>query len=116
MNVRQVNFVPGVRRWGDWGSLWASMTSLLAWVLANVLDVFSVLVLVQAGGRMVFARHHPAESFLIYAGLRFLSAAALPLAVVSAGRRWPLMSRAAWGALTVCALATAAAAWWRLYR
>jgi len=92
------------------------MTSLLAWVLANVLDLFSVLVLVQGGGRMAFARHHPAEAFLIYAGLRLLGTAALPLAVVAAGRRWPSMARTAWGVLTVCALATAAAAWWRLYR
>ena len=107
--------------WRDGGTQhrhagWASLTSLLAWVLANVLDLFSVLVLVQEGGRMAFARQHPAEAFLIYAGLRLLGTAALPLAVVSACRRWPSMARTAWGVLTVCALATAAAAWWRLYR
>jgi hypothetical protein len=113
---RETSLVPGKPRWEDWGALWASVTSLLAWVLANVLDVFSVLVLVQGGGRMILARHHPAEAFLIYAGFRLLGTVALLLAVVSAGRRWPAMSRAVWGALTVCALATAAAAWWRLYR
>jgi hypothetical protein len=100
----------------DWGTLGASLLSLLAWVLANVLDVLSVLALVRGGGRMVFARYHPAESFLLYAGLRFLGTLALPLALLSIGRRWPSTSRAAWGALTACALATAAAAWWRLYR
>ena len=116
MDVRRAEFTLGVQLWAGGGVLWAAATSLLAWLLANALDVFSVLVLVQAGGRMAIARHHPAESFLIYAGLRFLGTAALPLVVVSAGRRWPSVSRAAWGALTVCALATAAAAWWRLYR
>jgi hypothetical protein len=39
----------------DWGTLGASLLSLLAWVLANVLDVLSVLALVRGGGRMVFA-------------------------------------------------------------
>jgi hypothetical protein len=103
-------------RWDDRCFVWASATSILAWGLANGLDVLSVLVLVQAGGRMAFARQHPAESFLIYAGLRLLGTAALPLAVASVGKRWPSLSRAAWGALTLCALATAAASWWRLHR
>jgi hypothetical protein len=105
-----------VQRQRDWGTLGASLLSLLAWVLANVLDVLSVLALVREGGRMVFARYHPAESFLLYAGLRFLGTLALPLVVLSISRRWPSASRSAWGALTACALATAAAAWWRLYR
>ena len=105
-----------IRRERKWVSVGASLASLLAWILANALDVFAVLALVQAGGRLAFARNHPAEWFLIYAGLRFLGTAALPLAVVSASRHWPLSSRAAWGALTACALVTAAAAWWRLYR
>jgi hypothetical protein len=116
VEVRRVGLARGAQRHGDVGALWASITSLLAWVLANGLDVYSVLILVQAGRRMVFAQHHPAESFLIYAGLRLLGTMALPLAVVSSNRRWPSASRAAWGALTACALATAAAAWWRLYR
>jgi hypothetical protein len=90
--------------------------SSLAWALANALDVLGALVLVQTGGRMVLARHHPAESFLIYAGLRALVTLALPLAAASVSKRWPSASRAASGALTVCALATAATAWWRLYR
>jgi hypothetical protein len=116
VDVRQAGFARGAGRRGDVRALWASITSLLAWVLANGLDVFSVLILVQAGRRMVFARHHPAESFLVYAGLRLLGTMALPLAVAASSKRWPAASRAAWGALTACALATAAAAWWRLYR
>jgi hypothetical protein len=103
-------------RWRPgWRSVLVSVTSLLAWVLANGLDVLSVLVFLQNGGQMVFARYHPAEGFLIYAGLRALGTMALPLAVVSAGTRWPSASRAAWGAMTMCALGTAVAAWWRLY-
>jgi hypothetical protein len=105
-----------VQRWRDWGTMGVSLLSLLAWVLANGLDVLSVLALVRAGERMILARHHPAESFLLYAGFRFLGTLALPLAVLSVSKRWPSLSRAAWGALTACALATAAAAWWRLYR
>jgi hypothetical protein len=116
VDVRQSDLTRGVRRRGDVGALWASITSLLAWVLANGLDVFSVLILVQAGRQMVLARHHPAESFLVYAGLRLLGTMALPLAVVSSSKHWPSASRAAWGTLTACALATAVAAWWRLYR
>jgi hypothetical protein len=105
-----------VRRQRDWLAWWTAITTLLAWVLANGLDVFSVLILVQSGGRLAFARFRPAESFVIYAGLRVLGTLAVSLGVVSASRRWPSVSRAAWGALTACALATAAAAWWRLYR
>jgi len=94
---------------------WAVGSSLLAWAMANLLDAFSVLAMVQAGGRMVWARNHPAEAVVIYALLRLLITLAVPLGFVSAGRRWPQLARAIWGALTVCALATAAAAWWRLY-
>jgi hypothetical protein len=83
--------------------------------MANVLDVFSVLAMVRAGGRLAWARYHPAEAFVIYGLLRLLITLALPLGVASTSRRWPWMSRAAWGALTLCALVTAAAAWWRLY-
>ena len=113
MDAQQARFVE-LRQWVAGGSFWVSVTSLLVWGLANALDVFSVLVYVQTGGRMVFARHHPAESFLIYAEVRLLVTLALPLAVVSAGQHWPSVSRTAWSALTVCALVTAVTAWWRL--
>jgi hypothetical protein len=114
--MRRRQAVRGVQGGRDLGLLLTAVTSLLAWVLANGLDVLSVLVLVQNGGRAAFARHHPGESFLVYSGLRFLGTMALPLAVLSAVKRWPSASRVAWSALTLCALATAVAAWWRLYR
>ncbi len=95
---------------------WTVGSSLLAWMMANLLDVFSVLAMVQDGGRMVWARHRPAEVFVIYGLLRLLLTLAVALGVASAARRWPRMARAVWGALTVCALVTAAGAWWRLYR
>ena len=115
MNAQRLKFKSSVRRWYERGAWWVPVTSLLAWVLANGLDILGILVLVQEGGRTALAPRHPAEGFLIYAGLRLLGTLALPLAVVSTGRHWPSASRAAWGALTVCALATAAGAWWRLY-
>jgi hypothetical protein len=95
---------------------WAAGLSLLAWVLANLLDVFSVLAMVQDGARMVWARHHPAEAFVIYGLFRLLIALAVPLGAASASRRWPWVARTAWGMLTLGALVTAAGAWWRLYR
>ena len=103
---------------GQWllTAAWTVASSLLAWTMANLLDVFSVLAMVQDGGRMVWARHHPAESIVIYGLLRLLLTLAVSLGVASAARRWPKMARAIWGALTLCALVTAAAAWWRLYR
>ena len=94
---------------------WAVGSSLLAWTMANVLDVFSVLAVVQAGGRMVWARHHTAEAFVIYGLLRLLITLAVPLGFASAACRWPRIARSIWGALTLCALVTAAAAWWRMY-
>jgi hypothetical protein len=84
--------------------------------MANLLDVFSVLALVQAGRRMVWARHHPAEVFVIYGLLRLLLTLVVPLGVASASRRWPQLARSIWAALTLCAVVTAATAWWRLYR
>jgi hypothetical protein len=95
---------------------WTVVSSLLAWTMANLLDVFSVWAMVRTGGRLAWARQHPVEGFVIYALLRLLVALAIALGVTSAGRRWPGSARAAWGALTLCALVTAATAWWRLYR
>lgn len=103
---------------GQWflSSGWTVGSSLAAWTMANVLDVLSALAMVQTGGRMAWARHHPAESLIIYGLFRLLITLAVPLGTASASRRWPGMARAIWGALTLCALVTAAAAWWRLYR
>ena len=107
----------GRRAAGQWlmAPGWAIGSSLLAWAMANLLDVFSVLARVQAGGQVAWARHHPAEAFVIYALLRLLIAVVVPLGFAFAVRRWHPMARTAWGALTLCALVTAAAAWWRLY-
>ena len=108
----------GQRARGPWflTTGWAVGSSLLAWTMANLLDVFSVLAMVQDGGRVAWARHRSAEAFVIYGLLRLLLTLAVSLGVASAARRWPRMARSIWGALTLCALVTAAAAWWRLYR
>jgi drug/metabolite transporter (DMT)-like permease len=99
----------------NWLSYAMAVTSVLAWALANILDVYTVLVLVQTGGRLALFPHHPAESFLIYAGLRLLLTLAFPLGVLLVSRRWPWTSKVIWNALTAGALVTAVAAWWRLY-
>ena len=96
--------------------LWLSITAVAAWVLANGLDVLSVLYSVRLGNTFTLVRTHPAEVFMIYAGMRMLGTMAVWLLVVSVSRRWPSMSRIVWSALTGCALVTAIAAWWRLYR
>ena len=115
MDVPQAQVAQDTGPGRDWVSWWTGLTSHLAWILANVLDVYSVLHVVRSGARLAFAPHHPAESFLIYAGLRALGTLAVSLGVLSVGRYWPWSARAAWGALTACAGVTAVAAWWRLY-
>jgi len=85
-------------------------------MLANGLDVFSVLFIVQMGSRPVLVTHHVAEYFVIYAGMRLLGALALALFTVWLDKRCPSWSRAIWSTLTVCSLATAVFAWLRLYR
>ena len=50
---------------GDWASRWTPVVAVVAWVLANILDVFSVLLLLQMGGRLPFVRHHTAEYFFL---------------------------------------------------
>lgn len=93
-----------------------SGVAAVAWALANTLDVFSALLIVQAGGRLLLGYHHPAEYLLIYAGMRFLIALAVYLMAVFVSKHWPVAARVAWSALAFCALATAVIAWWRLGR
>ena len=85
-------------------------------MLANGLDVFSVLLAVQMGSRPLILTHHAAEYLMIYAGMRLLGALALALLVIWLKRHCPSWSRAIWGGLTVCSVATALFAWLRLYR
>ena len=95
---------------------WIGGVSVCAWALANLLDVVSVWVMVRSGERLAWALGHPAAGVLIYAQLRLLLTLAVALGVVSASRRWRWMAQVVWGMLPVFALATAAAAWWRLLR
>jgi hypothetical protein len=84
-------------------------------MLANGLDVLSVLFAVRFGNTFSFARNHPAEYFVIYAGVRLLGMLAVWLLTACVGKRWPSTSMTVWSALTACALVTSIAAWWRLY-
>lgn len=93
---------------------WTAVSAVLAWVLANALDVLSVLFFVQTGGQFAFACYRPAEHWLIYAGLRMLGTLGVTLLAMYTGKRWPGASQASWGALSVCALATAFIAWQRI--
>lgn len=97
-------------------SLVLTITAVCAWWVANGLDVLSMLFVLEYGGGPGILRYHPAEFFMIYAGLRLLGTLAVWLAVVSVSRRWPVSANAAWSGMTACALVTAIAAWWRLYQ
>ena len=92
-------------------------TAMLTWALANGVDIFSVLFLVQTGGlALPVARLRPAEFFLAYAGLRLLGAIAVALAIPFVSKHWPAARSAAWSGLTAFSLVTTLAAWLRLYR
>lgn len=94
---------------------WAAVAAVVAWMLANALDVLSMLLYLQMGGTWPpVARRHPAAFLVIYATMRVLLAIAAWLGTLLASRLYPLATRAAWGTLTVCSLATVVAAWWRL--
>jgi hypothetical protein len=95
---------------------WLAATATGGWLLANGLDVLGVLFAVRYGNAFMFARHHAAAYFLIYAGMRLLGTLAVWLLAASVGKRWSEVSTTVWSALTACALVTAVAAWWRLYR
>jgi len=95
---------------------WTAITSLVAWALANGLDVATALFVVQSGFRFAFAHHYPGEVLIIYAGLRLLGTMAVGLMALCVVKRWPQVARLAWGLLTVCAIATAAGAWLRVMR
>ena len=98
----------------DWVATATAATAVSAWLLSNGLDVVSVLLALQSGEQFVFARFHTAEFFVIYADMRMLGTIAVLLMALSASKRWPSVRRITWAALTICALVTALAAWWRL--
>ncbi|HUT20186.1 MAG TPA: hypothetical protein VM366_13605 [Anaerolineae bacterium] len=93
-------------------------TAVLTWVLANGMDVLSMLFAMQLGGGFAFAsaRFRPAELFLIYAGFRLLGTIAVGLFVLFVLKYWPAVRSAAWSALTAFALVAALVAWWRLHQ
>ncbi len=99
-----------------WVSSAIAGSAATAWILANGLDVLSVLYVLQFGSTWSFVRYHPAESFLVYAGMRLLGTLGVLLLTIWVIKRWTSVFRTAWGALTVWALVTAIAAWWRLYQ
>jgi hypothetical protein len=89
-------------------------SAALTWVLANGMDILSMLSVVQLGGGFAFARYRPAEFLLIYAGLRGLGTIAIVLLILFVAKHWDALRSTAWSALTAFALVTALAAWWRL--
>jgi drug/metabolite transporter (DMT)-like permease len=100
----------------DWLGYGAAIVAAIAWGSANGLDVWTLYVVLERGGQLAIARHHPAAILIIYAGMRLLGTFAIYLTVLLAGRLWPSSSKAAWSALVGCSLVTAALACWRLYR
>jgi hypothetical protein len=89
---------------------------MAAWLMANGLDVFSMFLVVHMGRRPPIWTHRAAEYLIAYAILRLLGTLGLALLVMSLSRRFSSWSRAIWGVLTACSLATAVFAWLRLYR
>ncbi len=88
---------------------------MVAWLLANALDVLSVLLYLRMGGVWPpVARRQPAAFLVIYATMRVLLTVAALLGAVSASRNRPSVAQVAWGVLTVCSLATVFMSWWRL--
>lgn len=100
-----------------WVPRLVAATAVVTWVLANGVDVLSMLFVVQLGG-VVFpvARLHPAEFVLLYAGFRALGAIAVALAIALVAKHWSALRSAAWSALTAFSLVTALVAWLRLHQ
>ena len=102
-----------------WMSTLTIITAAIAWLLANGLDVVSMFIFVQLGGRLTLASgtmlRHPVEFVLLYAGIRLLGTLAGCLGAAFAGKHWPAAAQVFWNALTVCAMITAVIAWLRLY-
>ena len=94
------------------------IVALIAWTLANVLDIISMFLFIQLGYRPFIVgsvmSQHPVEFVLLYAGLRTLGTLAGGLAAMVAEKRWPSGSQLFWNALTIAALLTALFAWLRL--
>ena len=109
-----------IRREKKWIYRLTKMTAVLAWVLANGLDILSTFLFLQLGGQLAFAemtaRHHPIEFTLIYAGMRTLGTLAVCLVVILVEKYWPPKAQLFWSALTAGALITAIAAWIRIYQ
>jgi hypothetical protein len=106
------------RRKRNWIIKLTMITAIIAWVLANGLDVLSVFFFLQQGGQLALvdlvARSHPTELALIYAGMRLLATLAVCLFVTLVEKHWSSAAQAFWSALTVLALITAVAAWLRI--
>ena len=108
-----------MRKQRNWITISIIATASVAWVLANGLDMLSMLFVVQSGGQLALVGQlmlrHPTEFFLLYMGMRTLSTLAIYLLVTFGHKHWPSVAHVFWNALTACALVTAVAAWWRVY-
>jgi hypothetical protein len=102
---------------GEWASRSLVVSAVVTWVLANGVDLLSMLYAVQMG-EVTFrnARLGSAEFYLVYAGFRLLGTMAVGLAIGFVSKHWPTVRSTAWSALTAFSLVTAFTAWWRLYR
>jgi hypothetical protein len=102
----------------NWIRKLTTTAAITAWILANGLDMLSMLLFLQLGGQLAFAssmvKYHPTEFTLIYAGMRTLGTLAVWLVVVLVEKHWASISHIFWNALTACALVTAVAAWLRI--
>lgn len=93
------------------------VTALLAWLLANGLDILTMLLMARSGLQLLLfggmMLHRPAEFFLLYAGMRLLLTLAVGLLALWADKHWPVAAVVLWNVLTFCSLVTAVLAWLR---
>jgi hypothetical protein len=103
----------------NWIVPFTTITAVIAWALANGLDVISMSWFVREGGQLILGRqiirHHPAEFVVLYAGMRMLGTLAVYLSALFIEKHWPSISQTLWGTLTACSLMTAVVAWWRVW-
>ncbi len=102
-----------------WIAKLTAATAAAAWILANGLDMLSMVLFLQMGGQLAVANlnmgRHPVEFALIYVGLRTLGTLAACLIAVLAEKHSASIAHIFWNALTAGAIVTAITAWLRIY-
>ena len=102
-------------KYTNWISTWTTITTIVVWVLANMLDIASVFFTMQLGKEFAILSYHPGEVFFMYAIMRSLIVLGFCLLIAFVSKHWPDRARLLWGMLTIGAMFTAVLAWVRVY-